>query len=72
MMTSMIVTETLVYLLFKHLTRLLPRGSLIEFTHHEISRMFIMVHVLHSVISNTSSGSVTVADFTSLTSSSPL
>jgi hypothetical protein len=50
--------ETLVYLLFKHLMKLLAQGSLIEFTHHEISRMYIMVHVLHSVISDKSSVTV--------------
>jgi hypothetical protein len=54
------VIEMLVYLLFKHLMKLLAQGSLIEFTHHEISRMYIMVHVLHSVISDKSSRSVTV------------
>jgi len=36
------VTETLVHLLFKHVMRLLAQGSLIEFTHREISRKYIM------------------------------
>lgn len=66
------VSETLVYLLFKHLMRLLAQGSLIEFTYHEISRMYIMVHILHSVISNKSSRSVTVAVCTPFISSTPL
>ena len=59
-------------MLFKHLIRLLARGSLIECTHHEISRLYIMVHVLQSFISNKSSGGVTVAVCTPLISSTPL
>jgi len=55
------VIETLFYPLFKHLMRLLAQGSLTEVTQHEISRMYIMVHVLHSVISNKGSRGVAVA-----------